>query len=171
MRYIASFFILFLNIFAWCIEWEIIIGYNEFRHQSLFYVSFGLFILIAVIQFFLEINDDENNFDEQTEKDRLGVIIGIGASLLLAISILASLPIISQNTPPILKYKFHWGALTTFLWIVFGVFWVSWGDSNNEQKRLIALVYARRIKSASLSHALGWAGTSAIMLLSSIKFN
>ena len=97
------------------------------------------------------------------------MMVGIGASVLLALSILASLPVIKTDIAPILQLRFHWAALAAFLWIVFGVFWVAWIETDNADHRVAALVYVRRIKTAALTHALSWSGTAAIMLISTIQ--
>lgn len=95
--------------------------------------------------------------------------MGIGASVLLALSILASLPIIRLDNPPILHERFHWAALSAFLWIVFGVFWVTWRESDCAHHRALSLMQLRKLKTAALTHSLGWAGTAAIMLINTIS--
>lgn len=158
-----------LNSLAWLMEWEIIVGYSALKHEKIFWISWVVFIVFGFAQFLIDWKKADTPCDSEKEKDRLSTIMGIGASVLLSLSILASLPLISGMAIPVLKSRFHWAALVSFLWIVFGVFWVTWGGTDNKNNYSKYMKLARKVKTAALIHALAWAGTAAMMLINSIQ--
>jgi len=170
---ISSLIIWIINISIWLIEWSIIVKYNTFRCEPIFYISFLGFLLISTFQFINEwVEEDKMNgknekiVSELNGKEHIKTMVTIGSSVLLSLSILASLPILKNAYSPFLTFRFHLAALMAFLWIVFGVFWTL---SSESQTQLLNLKLIRKLKAASLMHALGWAGTAAIMLINSLK--
>ncbi|MBV5315247.1 MAG: hypothetical protein JZU47_18230 [Prolixibacteraceae bacterium] len=170
---VSSLVIWIINISIWLLEWSIIVKYNTFRYEPIFYISFLGFLLISTFQFINEwVEEEKINgksekiVSELNGKDHVKTMITIGSSVLLSLSILASLPILKDSYSPFLTFRFHLAALMSFLWIVFGVFWTL---SSESQFQLLSIKLIRKLKSASLLHALGWAGTAAIMLINSLK--
>ena len=158
-----------LSSLAWLIEWEIIVGFSALKHEKIFWISWIMFIVFGFMQFLIDWKKADTQCDGEKEKDRLSTIMGIGASVLLSLSILASLPLISSMSIPVLKSRFHWAALVSFLWIIFGVFWVTWGGTDNQTDYNKNMKWARKVKTATLIHSLAWAGTAAMMLINSIQ--
>lgn len=159
----------FVNFIIWCLQWHLIVGFNALRHEILLWFPMSIFITLSTLQAIM--CRDAMNSQSQSQRDRetLETPVSIAASILVAISIIASVPILPKELPLFKQGRIYCSALTAFLWIVLGVFAINWLESNNVRRNEILSRILRTVKVAVLLEALGWAATAAILLMYILK--
>ena len=165
---IISLFLIAVNFFIWFVEWEIVVGFHELRHEKILWLPFGLFCIVSIFQYINEWIEDAKENQSATDcdfdsRDHLKKIVSIASSVILAISILVSLhSIFNNDIDPFLKLSFLYSALVSFLWIFFGVFCTF---SSESKQQILSKKTLLRIKSTALIHALGWASVCVAMII------
>jgi len=161
---VLSLGILVGSVVVWCGCWGVVIGFGILRHEPLLWLPTVGLMGFSLTQFLL----DSVSPADGTDRAALEHLSAMAASVLLAISILAAMPVVSRNTVPVLQTRFHWASLVSFLWIVLGVFGTLGLEASQRGSPLFrALLRGMRV--ASLGQALCWASAAALLLVAAIQ--
>lgn len=163
-RRLISLGVFSLSVVLWLIVWNGAVGLESLRHDALLWLGFVVFSVLSVAQVISDIVGDphcEVNWDEKAATDAL---LSVTASILLAISLLVSLSNVNEG-PPILRHTpFYSATLTTFLWIVVGVFTLTWLEAMKRNDGDGLGVLLRSAKRAAFFQAVGWASVAIVSL-------
>lgn len=159
---IAACVITVLSISVWCVEWWILVGFNQLRTTFALWVPMAVFLVASFFNLAVVIGATSRRslFSTGSDPEAMGLS---GAAVLAALSLFATLAGIPEATLPTLRIRFHWTIVLAFLWIAFGVLsGPDIGDGQDSGSDLAAGL--RFFKATSLLHAMGWATTSGVLI-------
>lgn len=161
---LVSFFVFVGSISLWLTVWSSAVGFENLRHDRLLWLGIAVFAVLSLGQVLGDMVMGNELASHIEEKGATDVILSVTASLLLAVSLLVSLSNVGEG-PPILRHTpFYSATLATFLWIVVGVFTLTWLEALEGANGRHLRAFLRLAKRAAFFQAIGWSAVAIVSL-------